>query len=78
MLVLFHFVQLHSSSSDEAISSRTEKQTPAEELSSRTSVEIQEEVMERVKKAQQKIQLVNHRYNWFILSMNDKPVSHSS
>ena len=54
-------VQLQSSSSDEAINTNTEKLSEEEEpatASSRTSVEVEEEALEKVKKAQQKIKLV--------------------
>lgn len=52
-------LQLQSSSSDEAISSKAEKVTEEEqeELEPRTSVEIKEEAMEKIKKAQRQIQL---------------------
>ena len=76
MSLLFHFLfclifQLHSSSSDEAISSRAGKEpTPAPAAtdtlteegveegtssSSRVSIEIEEEEAERIRKAQTKI-----------------------
>ena len=53
-------LQLQSSSSDEAISSKAEKVTEEEEqeeLEPRTSVEIKEEAMEKINKAQRQIQL---------------------
>lgn len=62
-------MQLQSSSSDEAISSKADKLPEKEEvMDPRTSVEIKEEAMEKIKKAQRQIQLENFIVPFELLS----------